>query len=417
MSTVSSSTEQPGRVPPLGILAWLAGLAKAIVFPFDKILAGMVRAGLCADALCQLLDLSRTLLDEHIVRLGLCTPGDRPFRRPAAAGWSVADTQRLIAWRAAAVHPEVIGNSLDRQRSASAVRTKARRLGLTAPARAELFRPDPAALIRQRPDFGFAAPASPQTNCGRAAGPVTVRLADTTAPASAPGTKIAARHPPSEGHRELALFGIVGGTAHNPPIRLKSPPAPDACRDLPPLEAAGLRPKEIPAAVPVPRTREEIDYDNLTWIGALKQPLTNELAVFAVGMLFMSGLHWRAVAGRVDVTPGALRTLRTRMRIPVDPDRGKICQVFDSGVARATMERGAWLVRRSLRAEKQQGADEYFWVERSDRGTRFSPHRRKRDRMIERRSPEMTIITRAQLDAEARARSCSFAGAAMRMTA
>ena len=173
MSTALSSTAQPNREVNHGLLSLLLGLARAIVFPFDKVLAGMIGAGLCAEALCEFLGLPRDRLDEHIVRLNLKTPADKPLRRPSAKGWSIDDTKRLIAWRCVGVHPEVIGARLSKQRSANAVRAKARRLGLEAPSRKALFRPDPASLRDPPPD---SAPGtdhgSPAANCGRAAGPV-----------------------------------------------------------------------------------------------------------------------------------------------------------------------------------------------------------------------------------------------------
>ncbi len=399
MSAALSSTPQPGREPPQGGLAWLASLARALVFPFDKVLAGMARAGICIEGLCLLLGLTRAALDEHVVRLGLATPNDKPFRRPSTRGWSIADQQRLLAWRPAGVHPEVIGQSLEKPRSANAVRAKARRLGLEAPPRASLFRPDPATLTRQPPDFGFTdAAATPEASCGRAAGPATCRVVETAEPVPPTKAPVAAgrRNDRREGQRELPLFGIVGGSDH-----AQTPASP----------------RQTPAPVPVPRTREEVDWRNLTWIGALPHPLTSDVAVFAVGMLFMSGLHWRAVAKLIGRSPDSLKTLRTRMGIPVDPDRKKICAVFDEEVARATMERSDLVVRQSLKTECQKWGPEFFWIERSDRRTRLSPLRRKRDRMIEGRSPEMEIVTRAQLDAEARARSRPFADSGARISA
>ena len=86
----------------------------------------MVAAGQGIQALCHFLGLTRSALDEHLVRLGLATPHDRPLRQSGRHPWSVLDTVRLIAWRIAGVHHEGIGLRLGR--SANAVRAKVRRL-------------------------------------------------------------------------------------------------------------------------------------------------------------------------------------------------------------------------------------------------------------------------------------------------
>ncbi len=181
----STSNKPQADGGPSGLLSRLLCLAKQIVFPLDRVLCGMVAAGLCIDALCAFLGLSRALLDGHIVRLGLQTPNDKPYRI-RVRGWSIMDTQRLIAWRAVGVHPEVIGENLSSKRSANAVRAKCRRLGIPAPGRRELFRPDATQLTDPEPGFGFSQPvkvSSPADNCGRSAGPVQTsmdRLLDAT---------------------------------------------------------------------------------------------------------------------------------------------------------------------------------------------------------------------------------------------
>jgi hypothetical protein len=115
--------------------------------PFDAVLAGMVATGHGIEAICLYLDLSRRALDHHLVRLGLRTPHDRPRRKLGPRGWSEIDTRRLIAWRVGGIHPETIG-----QRSANAVRAKARRLGLPRPDRKSLrrFRKGASPRLRMR---------------------------------------------------------------------------------------------------------------------------------------------------------------------------------------------------------------------------------------------------------------------------
>lgn len=399
MSTALSSTAQPNKEASHGLLSLLPGLARALVFPFDKVLVGMVGAGLCAEALCQFLGLTRSRLDEHVVRLNLNTPADKALRRPSAKGWSIDDTRRLIAWRCVGVHPEVIGACLSTRRSTSAVRAKARRLGLEAPPRKALFRPDAASLDDPPTGFAFRTdPGSPTANCGRAAGPVELAAARAREPTVEPlrRTRSARRNPRPPGQRELPFFSLVGGTEHPRPVIL----------DIP---AAALKPP--------PATVAEVEFTDLSWIGRLKRPLTHEPAVWAIGMLMMSGLHWRTAAEMVGKSAAAFRTLRSRMGVPVDLDRKKIRYDFDEGVARATLEESNYIVRKGLVVEGQKGPPEYFWVEARDRGTRLSPLRRKRDRLIERRPPEMRIVTRGELDTRARNTAPSFARGSARVSA
>jgi hypothetical protein len=400
LSTALSSPAPPKKEDGHGLLSLLLGLAKAIVFPFDKVLAGMVGTGLCAEALCQFLGLTRTLLDAHIVRLDLRSPSDKPFRRPSARGWSIDDTKRLIAWRSVGVHPDVIGERLSKQRSANAVRAKARRLGLDAPPRKTLFHPDPASLRDPPAEFAFGAEVgSPASNCGRAAGPISLPIIQASEPAAQPAklARASTRGHRPEDQRELPLFSIVGGAEDPRQIVPDAPPAGPA--------------------KPVPTTVADVEFTDLSWIGRLKRPLTHEPAVWAVGMLMMSGLHWRVAAEMVGKSAAAFRTLRSRMGVPVDLDRKKIRIEFDQEVARATLEESKYVVRKSLVVEGQKGPAEYFWVEARDRGTRLSPLRRKRDRLIERRPPEMRIVTRAELDARARNVEPPFARGDVRVSA
>lgn len=421
MQASPSSSSQPKDGAPAGLpalLHLLLGVVRAVVFPFDRVLAGMVGAGLCVEALCRFLGLSRATLFEHVVRLGLPTPVDKPFREPGARGWSVADTRLVIALRSAGVHPEVIGESLPGKRSANAVRAKCRRLGLTPPPRKDLFRPDPARLreLASGTHTGFEA-AAPSTRCGQVAGPVHVGGSlPVEAPAPAWSTKdvpvkCASERPARrlrasrgldrpDGQRELSLLGVVGGAQQTPLSRAVTntlvvhPLVP-----VPPCAQPAAPSVEADQPKPTPATVGEVDFTDLSWIGRLKRPLSCEPAVWAVGMLIMAGVDRHTVAGMVGKTEASLRTLRTRMRVPVDEDRKKATDVFDLEVAQATRERGKWIIRREL---AKDGPPKFFWVQRGDRTTFLSPVGRKRDHLIEGRYPIMTIITRAMLDAEAR---------------
>jgi len=182
-----SGALQPGKAPISGsglLLTWAAAATAAVGFPFDPVLAGMIAAGQGIHAICLYLGLTRPALDEHLVRLGLRTPHERPLRKPGPRGWSVLDTIRLIAWRVAGIHPETIAQRLGR--SANAVRAKARRLGLPRPDRRALRRVDPARLKDPVPGFSIQAaaceplprPMSGSEVCGTSAGPVRVHAGD-----------------------------------------------------------------------------------------------------------------------------------------------------------------------------------------------------------------------------------------------
>src|SRR6516162_5775727 len=154
---------QRGTVPfsGTGLLLSVAAVASVVAaggIPFDAVLAGMVAPGQGIRAICLYLGLTRPALDEHLVRLGLRTPHERPLRKPGPRGWSVLDTIRLIGWRVAGIHPETIGQRLGR--SANAVRAKARRLGLPRPDRKALQRVDPATLEDPVPGFGVGGQAA-----------------------------------------------------------------------------------------------------------------------------------------------------------------------------------------------------------------------------------------------------------------
>ena len=393
MSGTSAKTQQPIEGAPPGFLASLVGLSKAVVYPLDQVLTGMVTAVLCLEALCQFLGLTRSALYGHVVRLGLRTPTDRPLRSAGPRGWPVDDVRTVIKLRPIGVHPEIIGQCLSKHRNAGAVRAKCRRIGLAAPPRKSLFRPDAAELRRLLGLDRHPEAQSPSERCGRTAGPSLPGFEILPVPAKAEptrrarGTKAPIR---VEGQRELGLHGVVAGTEH---VRPSVPETPSVRPSARPTPFPATASQHSPASV------AELDFNALTWIGDLRSPGVNEVAVYAIGMLIMSGLHYSVVAKRTGKSPAAVRTIRTRIGVPVDGKfRAKSTDIFDSDAADATRELGGWIVRKGPATDDQRGLPTYFWVHKNDFRTRLPPTKRKRDRQIEGRSPIMEIITRAMID-------------------
>ena len=402
--------EKPST-PPVGLLPTLAA---AVIFPFDRVLAGMVAAGHGIEAICLYLGLTRGVLLEHVVRLGLATPHERPMRKSGARGWSVLDTIRLIAWRLAGVHPETVGARLGR--SANAVRAKARRLGLPVPDRRTLRKLDPGILEDPLPGFGFvdlsqtsrpdADATSPAALCGRAARQVSIggplgRTEIIQPPEPEPNRESAKRPRPrpwrvrsAEGQRQLQLFRVV----RNPePV-----PAPVSIQQPAPVSQPHV-PVVRPVA-PVPGREEDVDFNDLTWLAHLKNPVKNRLAVWTFGLLRFGGLHWRSIAERIGRTPRATSSLLHRCDVPRDPDRSKFGSAFDKEVALANLREFGFEVR--LDEPKRQ----YFW---RCRGDRAKPTRNRKSRLeMGAEEPYRTrtykFLTRRELDAR-RGRDAPFA--------
>ena len=417
MSATLSEASQQGSASVSGPPPLLLSLAAAAVFPFDQVLAGMVAAGQGIQALCLFLDLTRSALDGHLVRLGLATPHDRPLRQSGRRAWSVLDTVRLIAWRIAGVHPEVIGLRLGR--SANAVRAKARRLGIQAPGRKALHKPHPTTLADPMPGFGFRSPggpscqASPVSACGRAAGPVSVLAAADAATVTALpiGPPIGDPQPaPEAAAQPVAEPASQQVPSFAPSRRRGLRSRPDGQRELSLCGVACGADKELhgqqseAVVVPPPAspgTEADVDLNgDLTWIGTVHRPLTNRVVVWVCGMLMLGGLHWKQAARRVGMTPDVFRTVRTRCAIPVDYKRQKLTNVFNEAIARATCERSGYIVKQCIKTGNNGGkSGKWFWVHKDDRSTRVSPTERRRDHQIEGRSNTVSIVTHEELAA------------------
>jgi hypothetical protein len=364
----------------------LQSVIAAVVCPFDRVLAGMVGAGFGIAAICLYLDLTCAALDLSLARLGLRTPHDRPLRKQSAKAWTIIDTRRLILWRQTGIHPDVIGVRLNR--SANAVRGKARRLGIPAPDRGTLRRVDPWSLPDPIPGFGFPVPSSADF-CEPAAReqPAAAAKAAHPQPAAedtrqrgrpandAPAAPTRSKRRRKETvQRELALLSVVAKVeplaapaplsepeqADSSPIGdlvvpdkigtesdLASEPdiaastkAKEASRatfattqpaNSPSYELLPAVPRPALASKPEDATPEEGD---LTWIGKLQHVIYDEEAVRIIGMRQMGLEHWRSTAAVLGLTPGQLKTIRTRIDIPVDRDRSKFGSTYDPELAR-----------------------------------------------------------------------------------
>jgi len=130
----------------------------AAVAPVDYVLAGMVAAGLGAEAISLYLGLARTALFERLVELGLPAPHDRPLRRAGGRNsWTTEDVQQLIAWWVAGIHVRSIAVGLGRSRSA--IYAKRRRIGLPDRERKRLVYRSLSELAATSGDAGVPSPS------------------------------------------------------------------------------------------------------------------------------------------------------------------------------------------------------------------------------------------------------------------
>ncbi|MCB8883038.1 hypothetical protein ACELLULO517_22510 [Acidisoma cellulosilytica] len=363
---------------------------------FDRLLACMVSAGQGIQALCLFLSLSRAVLDEHIIRLGIATPHDRPMRGGGAKAWSLRDTLRLIVWRLAAVHPDVIGQRLDTPRSANAVRAKARRLGIPCPDRKALHKPQPDSLRDPGVVDFMASIMLAGIEPGQTADEALKRLRESVVVSAAEVVSLpvkegrpARKRNKAAGQREFPFFGIVPDQADQKVAQ--------------------------PEVLEIPSTENQVDFkENLTWFAGLKgrtKAQTNRVAVWVAFMLMAGGLHYKEAAKKLGVTPAAFRTFKTNVAIPSDSDRRKMGGVFDLDAAEATLKRSGYELKRCLKS------DNWFWAKKSEKGVRLSPPFRRGEKIIGERGNKFTIVTRAMLDAENRIRHVPFAEMAAKVPA
>ena len=406
LARASQSIEAPKSGP-----SPLLSLFAAAIFPFDRVLAGMVGAGHGIEAVCLYLGLSRASLHDNLARLGLRTPHDRALRKPGARGWSVLDTMRLIAWRVAGIHPATIGERLGR--SPNAVRAKARRLGIPRPERKSLRRVDPTTLPDPEPGFGLpeatseplhagpsdaaaadaAAAAAAADRCGTATGASWFRAgaaggdvvalhpalpADAIvvpAPASRARGSRAGRKAAGTGQRELQLFRVVPGGDARPgehevsdqaSVSLRSPSRPAA-----PTEAA----PSLDLPLPEPATGAE----DLAWVGKTCRLAFDEALVRLVSLRAFGGEHWKVTAKLLGFTEPALRTLRTRIDLPADLSYSRTSGSYNHERALANLAASGWELYQESRPDEAGSSartGRWFW-RRKGSGQRLSLYTRR----------------------------------------
>jgi hypothetical protein len=380
VSQASPSMKEPVPGSSGTLLSLAAATATAATrFPFDAVLAGMVAAGQGILAICLYLGLTREALDDHIVRLGLRTPPDRPLRNPGPKGWSTLQTIYLIVWRVAGIHPETIAQRLSQlgpPRSANAVRAKARRLGIPRPDRKSLRKVDPATLpypvagLGAIADTGFPGlptmlpPASPGATAQRIERPAGHREA---APSST-DAEHERRLAPAQTPAGKPIWEVVGGES-----------------------AIGWR-----SGSPIPQTKEAVCLSgDLTWIRQVTKRLTSEAVVWTVGMLYFGGQRWTDSARRMGLTEGMAKTLMTRCSRPVDRDRTKFGEGFDEELAWENLQ------HLGLEVAKEKGSGAFFWRRQRDRAcvTRSRKYRREHGQLAPYSSEEIELLTRRELDA------------------
>ena len=391
------------RRAPLGDLDFARSAMAAVIFPLDRLISGMVAAGQGVDAICVLLGLSRDTLVDCIVRLGLRNPHDHPMRKPGARGWSVLDTMRLIAWRMAGVHPDIIGLRLGR--SANGVRAKARRLGLPVPNRKLLQRPDPATLAdpetcaRVAPSTVAADP--PGMGCPISASTFDLTSVARTNPAS-PRSSLASAAPLPTEFGDHTASADTKSTQSTTSLPEREPRAGLARSKLAkPSLAVDVADAEPRLPEPAPELTSRSD---IAWVGACRRVETNEVAIMALSMRYFGGQNWKHIAVDAGMTPAALRSVLSRIGLPRDPDRKKFGPTHDPESARATLEKSGFrLERDNSNADLDPSRRPLFWKHKRDRGVTTNRATRFRRGQLgeydKYKSEPITLVTRAELQA------------------
>jgi hypothetical protein len=390
----------------------------------------MIRAGLGVETVCSYLGLSRDVLDYNLVRLDLPTPHDKPRRKGGRRAWMDDELRCGIYWRCLGIHPESIGIVFGR--SAGAVRSKMRRLGVPAPDRKKLHKVDPRTLDRTwLPEFGFPVPydrqASPQTRTPPSPPSPTIHANDTDhnivsiVPAprdDAPATSPAAlkkkavrkgRKAVVPGQRDLTLLTVV------PPSKPEAEPAAaaDAATVEPPAEIA---PEEKSVAVcteieasDMPRVVGPADLiEQYRVTGQVRHPEANEAYLTWLTLLYRGGMHYKAMALYLGRSAASVQAILYRTQMPRAGDRSKFGWTCDLECAVAEMQQWKFeLYRCNSKPEIPVNKRPLFWRRKSDIGNRRRRCVRLKNKEVDdyakyKGSESVAIMTRARLEAQRR---------------
>ncbi len=411
MSARSAAAVAVQQAPTVGTSLLLA-IAAAIVCPFDGVLSGMIQAGLGMDAICAYLGLSRATLGYNLLRLDLPTPHDRPRRKGGRRAWTDEELRCAIYWRSLGVHPESIG--LVSARSANAVRSKMRRIGVPPPDRRTLHKVDTATLDRTQPSFAF--PLAPD-ECPRGqaidpqlggnvvtivpAGQKDVSPASPTAPtkkASRKGRKVV------PGQRDLTLLSIVPASKPEP---VASPEVTTATADAEKTPEAPIAACEASGGHENPRVLGPAGLiDHYKVVGSVRLPDTNKAFLTWMTLLYLGGMHYKAIASYLGRTPSSVQATLYRMQIPRDTNRSRFSWTCDLECAVAQMK--AWnfdLFDCRANPELAEGKRPWFWRRKGDAANRKRRCSRLKNNELDEWSKykgghSVEIMTRAKLEAQ-----------------
>jgi hypothetical protein len=418
MSARSASAAAALEAPKFGT-GLLRAVASALVCPFDCVLAGMIGAGLGVEAICAYLGLSRATFDYNLVRLDLPSPHERPRRRGGRRAWTDDELRCAIYWRCLGIHPESIG--LVFGRSTSAVRSKMHRLGVPAPGRKKLHKVDVATLDRTPPNFGFPVPSDEQDQAptnrlvyNRHDSSATVPPAsDVASPASAatPTPKNARQEQITRvaGQRDLTKLRVAPAS---------KPAAPETAPDVNTGNAGEEKTAETLA--PVRETLDDGGHNQarvsgpadliakFQVIGKVRHAEANEPYLTWLTLLYLGGMHYRAISTYLGQSPSAVQSVLNRMQIPRDAKRSKFGWTCDLECAVATLEQWDFVLQRC--GSNPQLADyekPLFWRHKDDRYNRKRRCSRLKNREIGEHFKykgglSVEIITREQLEAQRR---------------
>jgi hypothetical protein len=372
----------------------------------------MVHAGLGVDSICEILGLSHDALLYNVSRLHLPTPHERPRRRRCGRQpWSDDDVRLAIVWRCAGIHPVSIGNALGR--SAGAVRSKLRRLGIAAPRRKLLVRVDPQKLDRSDPDFGFPAPpgelavkrtenatvgAAQATNTAAPVAPTkpppAFRFPEDPRPPSAPeptASRVSDEEEPTDAIVETPdpdIFSVsVDPAVENNTNSERTSPF--------------CKPADAPTLFVGPAELVE----RFRVAGKVPNPGANEPYLRWISLLHAGGMHYKAIAKYVGVSAPAMQSIMNRMQLPRDRKRSKFSWSCDLECGVATLDEWGYVFQRSTEMPELPVEErKLFWRPEKDKFNRKRRCARLNNKEIDefwkyKATQYTSIITRGELDA------------------